>query len=109
MEQWAAGAGLDAVLEEDADMLAYLFPEGTSDAAMRGVMDKDATLNIREMPVSLQFPDWQAWLPEVHPIDIWGKGFETSEVFHGEAYPETYERVRRELEDRGRFSVGRSG
>ena len=109
VEQWAAGAGLDAVLEEDVDMQPYLFPKGTSDAQMRRVVNKDATLNVREMPISLQLPDWQAWLPEVHPRDSWGEGFETREVFHGETYPETYERVRRELETKGGSALAAEG
>ncbi len=109
VEQWAAGAGLDAVLEKDEDMKEHLFPSGTSDAAMRKIVNKNATLNVREMPVSLQFPDWQAWLPEAHPLDIWGQGFETSEIHHGETYPETYERVRRELEARGGSALAAAG
>ncbi len=72
-------------------------------------ISKDATLNVREMPIALQFPDWQAWLPEVHPIDSWGEGFETSEVFYGETYPETYTRVRRELEAKGGSALAAEG
>ena len=68
---WSAGAGLDAVLDSDADMLPFLFPDGTRNGAMRDVIDWDKTLNLREMPVSVQFPDWKSWLPEVHPRDIW--------------------------------------
>ena len=32
--EWAAGAGLEWVLDEDADMLPHLFPNGTSPAAV---------------------------------------------------------------------------
>ena len=69
--EWAAGAGLDAVLDNDEDMLPFLFPEGTTKRELRRVIDWDKTLNLREMPVAVQFPDWKAWLPEVHPIDVW--------------------------------------
>jgi cytochrome c553 len=75
VEEWAAGAGLEAVLEQDSDMKDYLFPKGTSDAQMRKVMDKDATLNLRELPIAMQFPDWNEWLPEVHPLDTLEKSF----------------------------------
>ena len=79
VEEWAAGAGLDAVLESDEEMLPFLFPNGTSRSALLDVMDSESTLNIREMPVAVQFPDWKAWLPEVHPKDVWPNDFSTSE------------------------------
>lgn len=69
-EEWAAGAGLDAVLESDADMMDYLFPNGTSDEELAKVFDLDGTLNIREMPIALQMPDWKHWLPQIHPKDM---------------------------------------
>jgi hypothetical protein len=72
VEEWAAGAGLSAVLNSDAEMMPYLFPNG---ASMTSVIDSRKTLNVREMPIALQLPDWNAWLPEVHPSDIW-PGFE---------------------------------
>ena len=33
--EWAAGAGIEAVLDSDADMEPYLFPNGTSAQAVR--------------------------------------------------------------------------
>ena len=78
VEEWAAGAGLDAVLESDADMLPFLFPEGTSRPKLRAVINSKGTLNVREIPVAIQFPDWKAWLPEIHPMDIWPNDFENS-------------------------------
>ena len=71
VEVWAAGAGLDWVLDSDADMVPYLFPEGTGFQQVRRVIDREKTLNVREMPISVQFPDWKGWLPEVHPMDVW--------------------------------------
>jgi cytochrome c553 len=73
--EWAAGAGLDAVLTSDAEMLPYLFPNGTSTAAVRAVIDKTKTANIREMPISLQLPDWNDWLPHQHPLDLFETQF----------------------------------
>lgn len=68
--EWAAGAGLNAVLKDDGDMLPYLFPNGTDQADIDQVASLSATLNIREIPVAIQFPDWKHWLPAVHPMDM---------------------------------------
>jgi hypothetical protein len=67
---WAAGAGIDAVLAKDADMLPYLFPGGRTDtASVNKVVDRYSTLNMREMPIALQLADWNTWLPRLHPLD----------------------------------------
>jgi len=71
IERWAAGAGLDAVLEKDTDMEPYLFPNGTSQSAVNDVINFDTVLDVTELPIAIQLPDWKAWLPEVHPKDIW--------------------------------------
>ena len=68
VEEWAAGAGLDAMLERDVDMAPYLFAGATPRVALA------RTVNHRELPLSLQLPDWQSWLPEVHPADALGPG-----------------------------------
>ena len=39
-----------------------------------------ATANPREIPISLQLPDWNHWLPRVHPLDAWGPDFPSSEL-----------------------------
>ena len=39
----------------------------------------DGNLNPREIPISLQLPDWNHWLPRVHPLDAWGPAFQNSE------------------------------
>jgi hypothetical protein len=75
VSQWAAGAGLDAVLDQDADMIPYLMPGGS--AANWG---PNGYLNAREMPISLQLPDWNHWLPRVHPLDAWGAAFTNSSL-----------------------------
>jgi hypothetical protein len=73
VNEWAAGAGLGAVLETDAAMSASLFPNGISANAVRQVINTASTLNIREIPIAIQFPDWSDWLSEEHPIDIIGR------------------------------------
>jgi hypothetical protein len=73
VQEWAAGAGLQAVLRTDAEMLPYLFPNGTTNLAVRNVINKTTTINIREMPIALQLPDWNDWLPHQHPLDALGE------------------------------------
>jgi hypothetical protein len=75
---WAAGAGLSSVLEHDSATLPFIF--GTSGAlASHDVFRPDGNLNPREIPISLQLPDWSHWLPRVHPLDAWGAAFQKSD------------------------------
>ncbi len=67
---WAAGAGLSAVLNSDGAMQPYLEP-GSSTAGWAA----NQYLNPRELPVALQFPDWNSWLPTIHPMDAYGASF----------------------------------
>ena len=80
VEEWAAGAGVNAVLQSDKDMLPYLFTGGTSQDAINQTASIKGTLNMRELPVSIQLPDWNNWLPETHPLDIWGDAFAVSDA-----------------------------
>jgi hypothetical protein len=76
--EWAAGAGIDAVLPS-AEAFAKAFvgqpiddkPLALTQAEIDAVMDPTKTINIREMPIALELPDWNAWLPNVHPLDVW--------------------------------------
>jgi hypothetical protein len=99
ISNWAAGAGLDWVLDKDTNTLPYLF--GRRDAvvtrtALNGdgsaanvrdlvqlitpeVFRPDGNLNAREIPIALQLPDWSQWLPRIHPKDAWGGAFTQSE------------------------------
>jgi hypothetical protein len=70
---WAAGAGLDAVLDSDAQMLPYLAPGGST----AGWSPK-SYLNAREIPIALQMLDWNSWLPTIHPMDAFGARFTSS-------------------------------
>jgi hypothetical protein len=69
--EWAAGAGVDAILESDADMKGYLFPNDNSITLddVRKVVSRFGKLNMRELPVSLPMPEWGQWLPLIHPDD----------------------------------------
>lgn len=73
---WSAGAGLDAMLDSDADMQQYMLPGGSSAG-----WAANAYLNVRELPIPLQLPDWNSWLPVVHPIDAYGASFTSSELY----------------------------
>ncbi len=75
VDQWSAGGGLSAVLATDQDLVNELFPGGAqaSEFSPAGVLD------IRETAVPLQLPDWNSWLPIIHPMDAW-PDFLTAEV-----------------------------
>ncbi len=77
--RWAAGAGLEAVLNEDAEMGEWIFPStGTPliasapspGGAPQGLTGANGYLNPRETPQAIQFPDWNAWLPLTAPEDL---------------------------------------
>lgn len=70
--EWAAGAGLEWVMEDEEDTIPYMFPSGTIN---KDDLATDGLVNMREIPVAMQFPDWNDWLPEEHPVDIWGSTF----------------------------------
>jgi len=96
---WAAGAGLTWALDGDGATLPFIFATG-GDLTGRSVGEAvvnaadwsaivplisqrafhpDGNLNPREIPISLQLPDWNHWLPRVHPLDAWGPAFQNSE------------------------------
>jgi hypothetical protein len=65
VEEWSAGAGLEWVMDDDAETLPYMFPNGINNATA----STKSTLNLREVPIALQLADWNGWLPRVHPMD----------------------------------------
>lgn len=74
VSQWAAGAGLDAVLTTaDASAHAVFGKDASAltQADVDRVMSANATLNTRETSIPLQLPDWNAWLPTIAPEDVW--------------------------------------
>jgi hypothetical protein len=95
---WAAGAGLSWVLDDDSGALPFIFTPNGGRAGRPGIgavengpdwsaialitpaaFRPDGNLNPREIPISLQLPDWSHWLPRVHPLDAWGTAFQNSE------------------------------
>ena len=107
LSSWAAGAGLAWVLEKDTDTLPYLVrqhgdelnPVSSKPAgnALVGqitpaMFRPDGNLSAREIPIALQLPDWNQWLPRVHPKDAWGTAFTQSAFaasYDGETTPES--------------------
>ncbi|HJL01979.1 MAG TPA: hypothetical protein RMH85_05720 [Polyangiaceae bacterium LLY-WYZ-15_(1-7)] len=76
VHEWAAGAGLEAVLERDEDMLAHMFPDGVSEESVAAYFDSGAMEDHTTLPIAVQLPDWKHWLPLVHPMDAYaGDGF----------------------------------
>ena len=79
--EWSAGAGVRAVLTEDKESLRYLFPNANNTASdlsavnLAKVIDIKKTINVRETPIAAQMPDWNAWLPHEHPLDLWSEPF----------------------------------
>lgn len=89
VEKWLAGFdlpsleasvfGRDGGVSEDVERnLARAASMTASDVAdleaLAGLrVERDrGTLNMREIPVALQLPDWNHWLPIVHPLDAFG-------------------------------------
>ena len=99
ISDWAAGAGLSWVLDQDVNGLKYLLapPGGHIEEAASNtpandsdlqqlvaqitpyIFRPDGNLNAREIPIAIQLPDWNQWLPRIHPKDAWGEDFSRSE------------------------------
>lgn len=77
LNKWAAGAGLDWVLDDDLDMLPYIFPNDMNSADLTATGTPD-NINAREVPVNTPYPIWFRWLPAIYPGEQWPE-FQTSE------------------------------
>lgn len=62
----SGGAGLAWSLDDDSDTMPYLFPNGVTNEIM------DGSLKMWDIPVALQYADWNEWLPVHHPLDMYG-------------------------------------
>jgi hypothetical protein len=71
--QWAAGAGLDAVLETDAEMLPDMFGANPTQQSVNAYFDSDQMWDTSTQRISIQLPDWKRWLPLVHPLDAFDR------------------------------------
>ena len=70
---FSAGAGLKWVLPSDHLSFNYIFPGGPTSNSV----SYTSTLNIRELPIAIPLPDWNSWLPHVHPKDSIGDSFQS--------------------------------
>ncbi|MFY0626747.1 MAG: T9SS type A sorting domain-containing protein [Reichenbachiella sp.] len=71
LDHWAAGAGLDAILDDDEDMLEYMFPNGVDSSTVAEYFDNDKVEDHTLMPLAVHLPDWKHWLPLIHPMDAY--------------------------------------
>ncbi len=100
INEWSAGAGLDWVLEKDADMVSYVFPNGTSKEEVRAIFDSDKMQDRTLIPIAIQLPDWKHWLPIIHPKDAYAKNNWWDNSLPNEQNPIfTYEAVRSKFEN----------
>ncbi len=98
IEQWAAGAGLEAVLEKDRDMLPYLFPNGVNREEVRKVFNSDSMKDRTTLPLAIQLPDWKHWLPIIHPLDAYSKNGYIEDPLREQKPLEGYQTLRTYLE-----------
>jgi hypothetical protein len=54
-------------------MAAYLTPSGSTAS-----WAANQYISARSMPIALQLPDWNSWLPAIHPMDAFGTAFASS-------------------------------
>ncbi len=85
---WAAGAGLSAVADSDQDVINAIFPSGIQ----ASVFAATSRLSQREIPLALQLPDWNQWLPGVSPMDAFGS------TFTGNGYDTIYQTLSSSLQ-----------
>lgn len=86
--EWAAGGGLDAVLEDDHEMWAFMKQGGSLKDAFAVSASSSDDMKLYNQPVEVQFPDWNQWLAQHHPLDIYGDWLinTTSEAGQGETW-----------------------
>ena len=78
-DEWLAGAGIDSVPDDDSDTLLAMFPNGVRrDALMEGDTNKFKRFSSHDTLLAFQLPDWNHWLPEIHPLDGMPQDFSTS-------------------------------
>ena len=100
--EWAAGAGIDAVLNEDSDAISYM-PNATNGDAWR-TGNHIKPFPIHDVPLAIQLIDWNRWLPKIHPLDMTNPhDFLTDPMYT------TYTKVRTNLDaDRDGYVTGGS-
>lgn len=109
VSDWTCGAGIDAVSENDLDTLATIFPSGVNKAAI----STKGQINLREIPIGFQLPDWNHWVPRIHPKDAWGDYFTNSNLnkdYAGEGTGSSTYNMRTQLANGGTsYAQGKTG
>lgn len=62
---WGCGTGIDGLLNYGNDAVRYLDP-----AADGATFLATGLMNHRQVPITRQAPDWNHWLPRIHPSDV---------------------------------------
>ncbi len=104
--EWAAGAGIDAVLEDPVETFNGIFPgayrkneigEAVWDLTKitTDPIQPRASLSIREVRVAMQLMDWNHWLPKVHPMDGYADVMETNATLRAQidGYQKAYDNI----------------
>jgi len=68
LSSWAAGAGISAVLDDDQLTISDLFGSVVTNT----VITLTNNANVRQVRIAMQLPDWNHWLPSIHPLDAFG-------------------------------------
>jgi hypothetical protein len=94
IDEWAAGAGMANVPEDDWETIRAIFPQGPKrEAIMEGDGNSFKRFSTHDTPIAFQLPDWNHWLPEVHPFDAFPEGwFETTNNY------KHYKKIRQQLQ-----------
>lgn len=108
---WAAGAGLDDVLDYAIDEVKYLWPSGgdpgngippsgiqyysdpvtgQNELAWEPFRADRDDFDHKKYPIQIQLPDWNMWLPDVNPVGDFESGCDIR-TWNGGAVWETYE------------------
>lgn len=90
LRSWAAGGGLENVLDSDLAVLDEIWPGGITPINLRNIK------NARQIRLNAQLPDWNRWLPQVHPNDAYPS------VYPANLYVSIYTTIRNGL-------IGKSG
>lgn len=87
VRSWAAGAGLDWVLTNDLASFPYIF--GTNNPGTNWTSSYTNTLDAREIPLAVQFPTWNMWLPRRHPLDTYNAYYSQTNNNYFQTYRNT--------------------
>ncbi len=89
--EWAAGAGVAAVLPNDEAILGHLPGGGTDLTAMVAPGGRIKDLPVHDIPIHFQLLDWNHWLPDEHPLDAF------PDIFPSHPSYQRYLRIRQGL------------